>query len=124
MDQRKSERLDVEGTILCLVGGRISEDRLADLSLSGCRLLGVDHKISEGTELDLTLLAGVTAKGVVRWSRNGSVGIEFGEELSTATLRYFTLDRSGQLVIDNTLDTFGRKLPPLQKLDPEDELLP
>ena len=124
MDQRKSERLDVEGTILCRIGNRLSQDSLADLSLTGCRIQSSDTPIVEGTKLDLTLLAGVTVTGTVRWSQNGVVGIEFGDELSPATLRYFTLDRSCQFLIDETFDAFGRKLPPLQRLGEEDEVLP
>ncbi len=114
-DNRKAERLNVTAEVRCSALGSITHDALHDISLGGCMLTGIETTLPAGTPIDIRLLEGVEVAGVVRWNALGKVGVEFRQPLSKAALLYFTL---GDLPESNSieLDHFGRKLPPLRRL--------
>lgn len=117
MDQRSIERLDVGGTVLCRIGDAETRDELRDMSVRGCKLVGVNRHFAKGDAIDITLLDGVSIAGTVRWAAAGDVGVEFGEKLSEAAVRYFTLSALGPMTDDVPFDSFGRKLPPLHAIE-------
>ena len=117
MDQRAIERLGVGGTVIVRIGDEEMQDELRDLSVRGCRIAAEHRRFRKGADIDLTLLEGLTVGGTVRWSAAGSIGVEFGEAVSEAAVRYFLLDRlDGRFVDDVPFDVFGRRLPSMSQL--------
>lgn len=114
MDKRLSKRFDVNADVLSRAGHETSRVTLRDLSPAGCRLSGIEQQIPIGSELQLTLISGLDISGTVRWAKGGDVGMEFSEQLSDAAVKYFTFDDLGAEDEFVTLDTFGRRLPPLK----------
>ncbi|MBX7539434.1 PilZ domain-containing protein [Qipengyuania sp. GH29] len=105
------------GTVLCRIGGAEMRSELCDMSIRGCKLTGVSGEWQEGAQVDLTLLAGIETAGIVRWAVDGAVGVEFAQDINMAAVRYFTLGSGGAYVNDAPNDSFGRKLPTLDRLD-------
>ncbi len=114
MDKRGSQRFDVNADVLSHSGRDTSHVTLSNLSPTGCRLSGFEQRIPIGGELQLTLISGLDVGGVVRWAKGGEVGIEFNELLADAAVKYFTFNDPGAEHALVTLDTFGRRLPPLR----------
>lgn len=115
MDKRKAERLCVTAEVRCTALGSVTHDALHDISLGGCMLTGISEPLPEGTKVDICLLEGVEISGTVRWNAPGRIGVEFRRPLSKAALRYFTLADLPESEFEVPLDSFGRRLPPLNK---------
>ena len=115
MDKRVSERFDAHGIVLLHAGRESSHDALSNLSVSGCRLSGIDQEIEVGTDVQLTLIPGIDVSGTVRWIEGGDVGIEFDDRLPDAAVKYFTFRETGGRDAITTQDGFGRRLPPLSQ---------
>lgn len=116
MQERQSERLEVGGSVLCDVAGRLSRDELCDLSAFGCKLRHVDSGLAVGSRLELTLVGDIEIGGTVRWVDDRYAGIEFDTPLSQAAVLYFTLPDCSRNTRFVPLDGFGRRLPPLGRL--------
>ncbi|MBX7532772.1 PilZ domain-containing protein [Qipengyuania sp. 1XM1-15A] len=101
--------------VRCSALGSVTHDALHDISLGGCMLTGIETTLPAGTPVDIRLLKGVEVAGVVRWNAPGKIGVEFRHPLSKAALMYFTLDDLPDCK-SVALDHFGRKLPPLGRL--------
>ena len=113
MDKRESERFDTTGTVLVRAGRESSRNVLSNLSVSGCRLSGMEQNIDAGAEVQLTLIPGIDVSGTVRWIEGGDVGIEFDDRLPDAAVNYFAYCEVDIQDAMTTQDAFGRRLPPL-----------
>jgi len=114
VDKRASKRFDVNADVLSHAGRDTSQVTLSDLSPAGCRVSGVDQQLAIGSDLLLTVISGRDVRGVVRWAKGSEVGVEFKETLADAAVKYFTFNDPGAENELVTLDTFGRRLPPLR----------
>ena len=113
MDKRTRKREAATGTVICRSDGLTEHGYLSDISEFGCRLVGPGDVLGKGSTVTLTLPAGISMTGTVRWVDEDAIGVEFDGALHPAALRYVT-QLIGQLPRDQgTFDHFGRRLPPL-----------
>ena len=64
----------------------VLEGELCDLSTDGCRITSA-IAVLPGTGLLLAIANRSPILGIVRWSQDGAIGVEFGQPLSPATVR-------------------------------------
>ncbi len=82
MKQRYTKREPVQSTCIFSCDGMIGQGQLVNLSVPGC-LLNTSMKLKTGQYVDLRLSFPINATvmqvklAVVRWAKNGQVGLEF-----------------------------------------------
>jgi len=61
----------------------------SQISSQGCRLSGLEHTFEPGDTIEVSLGPIGPIDATVRWSRDGSVGIEFESALEAEVVAYF-----------------------------------
>jgi PilZ domain len=87
---RKADRRPVSGSVLIQSGGgeQISA-RLRDLSAYGCNLACEADWLRLGRFISIRIGSDRTIQAIVRWSRDGTTGVEFLRPISDADAEKF-----------------------------------
>ncbi|KHK93577.1 PilZ domain-containing protein [Novosphingobium malaysiense] len=115
MDERKYERVVADREIECIAAGLRSKVVLYDLSAGGCMIETRQLVLANGASVYLVLNHFLETSGQIAWQAEGHAGVQFGQMLNEAAVRFLGFSPSRQCF--ETMiprDRFGRLLPPLQ----------